>query len=265
MKPGICSVTCRQLGLQGVVDLTRLAGLDAIEWGGDVHVPPGDMAIAKEARRLTIDAGLEVSSYGSYYTVLDTEGNAKDFSPVLESALALGTDTIRIWPGARPSEVAGADYRVKLIEKLRADLDLAAARNVRLALEFHANTLSDSNAAASALLEEMNHPNLYSYWQPMYWLAEPAYRFQGLEKLAERVLNLHVFHWRFCPFAGTWNENIDRRPLSEGADEWRRLLSVPLPAGDHYALLEFVRGDEPEQFVQDAATLKQWLFDSASL
>jgi 3-dehydroshikimate dehydratase len=259
MKTGLCSITFRQLNVQQIVDLVKQAGLDAVEWGGDLHVKPGDTAAAAEALRLTTEAGLEVSSYGSYYNVLDAEGTPGDFAPVLESALALETDTVRIWPGALPSEVATLEYRAKFIEKIRTDLNAAAAQGVRLAFEFHVNSLTDSNAAALALLDEINHPNLYTYWQPMYWVADADYRFQGLEKLAPRVLNLHVFHWLFHPMKGGWGENIDRRPLEEGATDWKKYLSVNLSPGDHYALMEFVRGDDSEQFKADAAVLRRVL------
>lgn len=111
MKTGLCSITFRQFDISRIVDLTRDAGLDAIEWGGDIHVPPGDTATAGKARELTASAGLEVSSYGSYYQIIDAQGAEQDFAPVLESALALGTDTIRIWPGTMPSEVMPAANR----------------------------------------------------------------------------------------------------------------------------------------------------------
>lgn len=259
MKTGICSITFRDLAAPELAGLVAKGGLDAIEWGGDVHVPPGDAAAAQLARKATADAGLETSSYGSYYSPLDAEGKTGDFTPVLETALELGTDTLRIWAGARASEVAGDPYRKHLAERLRADLDQAAAQGVRLALEFHANTLTDSNAAALALLGEINHPNLFAYWQPIYWVADSEYRLDGLRQLGDRVLNLHVFHWMFHPYSGTWAENTDRRPLGEGLSDWRRYLSVPLSEGEHFALLEFVRDDSPEQFLADAAVLKTML------
>ena len=252
-------MTFRQLAVEDIVALAEKSGLSAIEWGGDVHVPPGDSAVAQTARKATLDAGLEVSSYGSYYRVLDGEGRPDAFEPVLDTALELGTDTIRIWPGARPSESAGEVYLRNFTERLRTSLDLAAAQGIRLVLEFHVNTLADSNAATHKLLSELNHPNLFVCWHPVYWVADPAYRLQGLESMGNRVLNLHVFHCLFRPFAGTWGENIERRPLDDGFADWQRYLSVPLAEGDNFALLEFVRNDDPEQFLADAATLKRIL------
>jgi len=259
LKTGLCSITFRKLSCFQIVDLVRKAGLHAIEWGGDIHVPPGNIAVAQDALRLTTEAGLNVSSYGSYYNVLDANGNKSDFSPVLESALALGTDTIRIWSGAQPSEIASESYRQTFIQTLRANLDVAASQGIRLALEFHVNSLNDSNASALALLEEVGHPNLYTYWQPMYWVADADYRFQGLEQLAGHVLNLHVFHWLFHPYKGGWSDNVERRPLHESAEDWTRYLAVELPRGTHHALLEFVADDDPEKFLQDAETSKNWV------
>lgn len=257
IKTGICSITFRQLDLSQIVALVKKAELDAIEWGGDLHVKPGDILTAREALRRTTEAGLAVSSYGSYYSVLGKDGTEQEFEPVLDSALELGTDTVRIWPGVMSSEVATKAYRVKFIEKLRIDLDAAAAQGVRLAMEFHINSLSDSNAAALALLGEVNHPNLYTYWQPMYWIADSDYRLRGLEQLADHVINLHVFQWHFHPMRGSWSENIERRPLAEGALMWKKYFSVPLLSGEHYALMEFVQRDDPYQFFNDARILNE--------
>ena len=257
IKSGVCSITFRQMDLAEVVAVSAKAGIDGIEWGGDVHVKPGDSATARKARRLTQEAGLEVSSYGSYYKVLDANGVVEPFEPVLETALELGTDTIRIWADFQGSEVCPPDRRAKFIDAVRPVLDAAQEQGIRLAVEFHANTLTDSNQAALDLLEEVNHPSLYTYWQPIYWLADPAYRLQGLELLRDRILNLHVFQWAFSPFVGTWTENTDRLPLAEGAEEWKKYFQALDTSRDHFALLEFVRNDDPEQFMADAAALKK--------
>ena len=45
-EPGLVSVTFRQLAPEALIDLAARAGLAAIEWGADIHVPPGDDANA---------------------------------------------------------------------------------------------------------------------------------------------------------------------------------------------------------------------------
>ena len=260
MKTGICSITFAKLSPSELVALVKQAELDAIEWAGNVHVQPGDLGLAADVRKMTLDAGLAVSSYGSYWKVVDREGRPDSFSPYLESALALGTDTIRIWAGHKPSDAVTLAERKVIIEQLRSALDAAKEQGIKLALEFHANTLSDSNAATLDLLNELNHPDLFTYWQPIYWVTDPAYRLDGLKQLADRVLNLHVFHWMFSPGAGSWGDSTERRPLEEGAEDWNAYFEVPLdPLIDHYALMEFVRNDDPEQFLRDAETLNNIL------
>lgn len=85
IRTGLTSVTFRQKTIDEIVALARKAQLDGIEWGGDVHVPAGDVQAARHAAKATADAGLSVLSYGSYFH--GDEG--EDFAPVLESAKAL--------------------------------------------------------------------------------------------------------------------------------------------------------------------------------
>lgn len=255
MKTGLCSVTFRQLPLAQIVELVKKAGLDAIEWGGDVHVPHGDLAAARMAARITTEAGLGVSSYGSYYRVLDEKGAAQEFDPVLETALELGVDTVRIWAGHQSSAAADAAYWNHLIEHSLQIADQAAGHHVRLAYEFHRNTLNDTNESAVCLLKALGHANLYTYWQPICWGPGMDYRLEGLKALRERVLNLHVFYWLY----DSEKQQRASRPLAEGADDWLRYLAVDLPTGDHFALLEFVRDNNPAQFLADAETLKKWI------
>lgn len=256
-KTGLCSVSFREHSPEQIVELVAKAGLHAVEWASNCHVPEGDLATAERVARITNEAGLETSSYGSYYRVLDAEGAPVPFEPFLESAQALGTDTIRIWAGQDPSDAVSDGLREKLVDQIRSATEAADKLGIRLGLEFHANTLSDSNYATQSLLDAVDHSNLFAYWQPVYWLTDPAYRIEGLKQLAPKVSNLHVFYWQFRPGRGDWGQSTDRRPLEEAVDDWRSYFEVPLdPSFQHYALMEFVRDDDPEQFLRDAATLK---------
>jgi hypothetical protein len=44
--PGLVSVTFRKLAPAAIVELAVKAQLRSIEWGGDVHVPHGDVRAA---------------------------------------------------------------------------------------------------------------------------------------------------------------------------------------------------------------------------
>ena len=107
--------------------MCRLNGIQAIEWGGDVHVPPGtNAADVKKLASICEAAGISTPSYGSYFNVLDDE--ASSFSPVLETAVELGADTIRIWPGwVEPGEIS-AEQREKITTTTRSIAGISSDR-----------------------------------------------------------------------------------------------------------------------------------------
>ena len=75
-----------------------------------------------------------------------------------------------------------------------------------------------------------------------------------LRQVLPRLANLHVYRWTMS------GAEIIRHPLEEGADVWPCYLEEASGTGrPHWALLEYVRNDAPEQFLHDAATLRRWL------
>ena len=245
---GLVSISFRKLAPPQIIELVARAGLEGIEWGGDVHVPHGDVLRAKEVRRWTTDAGLKVTSYGSYYHVGDEV--ALTFEAVLESAVTLGAPIVRVWAGRQGSADADPSYRGCVVEETRRIADLAERAAVRLAFEFHGNSLTDNNASALAFFQEVAHPNVTAYWQPITGAEEP-YRLEGLRALLPWLSNVHVFHW---------TPDGERRPLADGEMLWRDRFDLIRASGrDRAALLEFVAGDSPRAFLDDAETLKRWL------
>lgn len=253
MKAGLCSITFRKLSVDEIVALTAQAGLAGIEWGGDVHVPHGDLAAARAARDRTRDAGLQVSSYGSYYRAGESEQEGLAFGRVLDSARELGAPCIRVWAGRKGSADAGSTYREGVISDLQRIGTEAAAANVRVALEWHGGSLTDRLDSTVRLMEEVQHSNVWLYWQPATGIDEAA-RLAGLTQVLLRVANVHVFHWRPTP------GGQDRRPLVEGAAVWQKYLGfLEKDGADRWCLLEFVSGDLPTQFLEDARALRAWL------
>ena len=48
--------------------------------------------------------------------------------------------------------------------------------------------------------------------------------------------------------------------LADGAEKWRACLDeIRRLPGERSLMLEFVRGDDPAQLIEDAMTLKKWL------
>lgn len=248
--PGLVSVTFRQLAVAEVVAVAADAGLAAVEWGGDVHVPPGDRAAAEEARRCCDQHGLEITSYGSYYRagVHDPE----QFDAVVDTAVALGAPSIRVWAGDTGTAEAGPELRATVVRDLSRAVEVAGARSLEVALEFHRGTLTDTAESTRHLLDSVG-PGLTSYWQPRPGIAVEDARAE-LALIGERLSTLHVF---------AWAADGARLPLDAGAGLWGPVLdSVRAGAGVRRrlpALLEFVAGDERAAFVADAATLRSWL------
>jgi 3-dehydroshikimate dehydratase len=251
VRSGMVSVTFRKESVERIVELTRDAGLDGIEWGGDVHVPPGDTAAAERARSLTEQAGLSVLSYASYYRAGHDEPQP-GFEVILDTALQLGTTLIRVWPGTRGSAGADAAYRDRVAADLRSAADLAAAHGVTIGLEFHGGTLTDDIQSTLDLLRAVDRDHVLTYWQPPNGVPFET-SLAGLERIAPHVVAAHAFYW--------WPDSMSRFPLADGADRWPtylRTLRDRAPRLRH-AALEFVRGDDPQQLAPDAKTLIDWL------
>jgi len=249
IRSGLVSITFRKLSPREIVDLVVQAGLSGIEWGGDVHVPQGDLRQARRVRHMTREAGLEVASYGSYYRVgVDGMG---PFEPIVDTALELGAPVVRVWAGNLASASADAAYRARVVHESRRVADLAGRAGVAIAYEFHPRTLTDTNESALALLEDVAHDNVGSYWQPPPGASVPA-SLAGLEAVLPWLRHLHVFVWH--------RVSGERLPLADGERAWMQYLRKAASTGrDHYALVEFVCDDAPEPFLRDAATLRRWL------
>jgi len=249
MKAGLVSVTFRGLTPERIVQLVAEAGLQGIEWGGDIHAPRGDVAQAERVRQLTLNHGLEVAAYGSYYRL----GSGMAFEPVLASAAALGAPVIRVWAGMQGSAKTTDEERAAIVRESAAIADQAAAAGIRIAYEYHGNTLTDTNDSAAALLEAVGHPNVYTYWQPPNGIGASE-RIEGLRRVLPRLSHLHVFAW------ANRDGKLERLPLRAGEAEWRQYLQAAAELQEsRYAMLEFVKDDAEAAFLEDARTLLEWL------
>ena len=255
LRPGLVSITFRPLSPQAIAQLCAQNGLEGVEWGGDVHVPHGDVAKAKAVAAITLDAGLEVAAYGSYYRC-DRDGSVQ-FGAVLEAAVALGAPLIRVWAGPCSSEAADFVQRAAVAEDLNRICGLAAGAGIRIGLEYHGGTLTDTRASGLALLAAVPHPNLTTLWQPLRRAHADAMVRENLEDLraaSARLSNVHVYNWVMDP-----QERTLRASLAEDA-QWSSYLPVlDKLTGTRWLLLEFVPGDDPDQLPAEASTLRGWL------
>ncbi len=248
-KTGLVSVTFRQLEPAAIIDLCRQAVLDGIEWGGDIHVPHGDLDRARAVGRLTRAAGLAIPSYGSYYRAGVSEPEGLAFPPVLATAVALQAANIRIWAGKLGSGQADENLWQQVIEDTKRVCGLAGRAGLTVSFEYHDGTLTDTPETALRLAKAVDCANLRLYWQPAVGLTAAA-RLAGLQLVQPWLSHCHVFHW----------SGQDRLPLADGRAEWRQYLDqMRTDQNLHYCLLEFVRNSDPDQFLADGAILRELL------
>jgi sugar phosphate isomerase/epimerase len=235
-----------------IIALAAEARLEGIEWGGDIHVPPGDTATAQRIGRQTRDSGLNVPSYGSYYRL--GVSPKEDGDQVLASATGLGASIVRVWAGKTGSADASPEIWSAAVQDARSLAERAASQGLRIACEWHGGTLTDTLESAQRLLDETDHPAFGTYWQPRNGQSLEA-RLADLRSIAPRLMGLHVFHW---------GDKGERQALSAGEAVWEPCLTQAARSGlpPLFAHLEFVSNDDPAQMQKDAAALQQWIRNS---
>ena len=244
MKTGLISVTFRPLGRNKITELAREAELDSIIWGGDVHVPHGDLAAAKEAKELCLGVGIDTDVYGSYYKLADD-----GYETVFDTASALGSSVVRIWAGPKGSADTSEDERAVITERLARAADAAKARGLTLAFEYHGGTLTDNVESALRLLHEADRENVRLHWQPNQY-RDFEFNVRALELAVPYVDAVHVFAWR----------GNDKFPLSTQEREWRTYFDILAKHGScKLAALEFVPVECRDDLMRDAETLKKIL------
>ncbi|MBQ4434887.1 MAG: TIM barrel protein [Clostridia bacterium] len=243
--PGAVSATFKKtpLSVDEIISLLTECGLKAVEWSENVHVMPDDPDGAALLREKTEKAGLLIAAYGSYYRLGENERPEQAFMSSLRSAEALGAPVIRVWAGTQASSEVNDEQFSRLADEAALIAEMACNAKIKVAFEWHKNTLTDTNESAGRLLKQAEHPNLYCLWQPTVALT-PLERVQGIHMMNSRLLNFHVYSW----------PDGKRGPLN--AAEWQYYLDAASDmGGTHCALLEFVRDDTVEQFKADAKTL----------
>lgn len=267
IRTGLVSVTFRQESPETLIDWTVEAGLEAIEWGGDIHVPAGNLDTAYKIGRLTRNRGLTVPTYGSYYRVgLDARAEKTqskpnpDFAKVLATALALRAGTIRVWANVMASKAADDQAWERTIADLIRIRDMAADEGISISLEYHNNTLNDCPEATTRLLTAADgiFP-VHTFWQPLDDLA-PEAKLATLHAALPWLSHVHVFA-----------DQRASRLMKDTSELWHDYLPVIISAPvfaeqkggshpvDRCLMIEFVQDAQRESLMLDAATLEGWL------
>lgn len=247
MLTGLVSVTFRKLSYKEIIKIVKEAGLGGVEWGSDIHCPPGDAEAAREIAALSSENGIAVISYGSYYKA----GSFSGFDDLLRSAEILKTKNIRVWAGDIASKAADAEHWRAVAEDTKRIADMAAGRGMSVSFEYHHDTLTDDIDSTMRLLGEAGRDNVFTYWQPPEGSsAEENVRDLKRLSAARKLKNMHAYSM----------DGSARMPFDFKRGDWKKYIVEAPRAGA--VLLEFVKGDDVSQFLEDARALNECVKES---
>lgn len=241
MKTGVVSVSFRSLDPEQIINQSAKAQLECIEWGSDVHARCDDIPALHKIAAAQKDAGLYCCSYGTYFR-LGTD-SIDSLEQYIKAAKILGTDILRLWCGSKSTDEYTTDEKELLFADCKKAAETAQAHSVKLCLECHRNTYTETKEGALELMEKVASPAFRMYWQPNQNRSiQENIEYAAL--LAPYIEHIHVFQWR-----GT-----NRYPLSDGTEEWRDYLGSI--GGDHTLLLEFMPDDDICSLACEADSLR---------
>ena len=187
MKIGFTSTSFRQIkSIEKIVKIASESGADCIEWGGDIHVK--DVQTAKRAKKLCDDAGIMISSYGSYYRV--GSKNADEWKNICEIASAMGAKSVRVWLGSCDSEITDEKTYNLLVEDGKAICSVADEYNLTVCPECHDNTYNNNTDAFLKICRDIGCENFRTYFQSRYKKRE--YDLDRIERTLPYIESVHI-------------------------------------------------------------------------
>ncbi|MBE6819687.1 MAG: sugar phosphate isomerase/epimerase [Ruminococcaceae bacterium] len=187
MNIGFTSTSFRQIkSIEKIVKIASDSGADCIEWGGDIHIK--DIPTAKRAKKLCDDAGIIITSYGSYYRV--GSKNADKWKKICEIASAMGAKSIRVWLGSCDSEITGEETYNLLVEDGKAICSAAAEYNLVVCPECHDNTFNNNTDAFLKIHRDIGCDNFRTYFQSRY--KHLKYDLDRIERTLPYVESVHI-------------------------------------------------------------------------
>lgn len=242
---GFTTVTFRNLSREEVCKIADDNNVRIIEWGGDIHLPPGDKKAEAEVISLSKRYKLTPLSYGSYFRV--GEDDFEYWKTIVKTAENIGAGIIRAWLGSKSSaDVSEKEFNI-LVEETRRIADIANEKGIVIAFEFHKGTYNDSAKSSAKFFEAVNRENVKTYWQPMSNSADE----ENLKAVLPYLITVHVFQW---------NKHGKRYSLKYGKKQWQRFISIINNANVSVNyILEFVKNDSPRRFSNDVKTIKVFL------
>ena len=167
IRIGLSSTALLTASARNVIAAASAAGIDAIEWAGDIHVPHNDASVARETMIDTLRAGLTTASYAPLYRVESGGEPGLRFDAVLDAAVELHSPILRVFVGESSATSKDAEQRGHLIAELKRLGDRAGQRGMTVCLSFGRNTYLDRYAPAVDLVNEIAHPFVRLAWEAL--------------------------------------------------------------------------------------------------
>ncbi|MFF2347620.1 sugar phosphate isomerase/epimerase family protein [Pseudarthrobacter sp. NPDC058119] len=153
------------------LDLFRAAGLDAAEviYQNDYKsgLPTGDRQAAMEALKAADNTGIPIVGLTPYTTAINSLDGTEwrtavdEFRGAIETAHLLGADRVRVYAGSwHPGDTDHAARWAQLRKALETLAPEADQAGVRLCVENHFGTMTQTAADTAALVREIAQPSV---------------------------------------------------------------------------------------------------------
>ena len=243
-KLGLCSVTFRKKSVEQVVEIAKKAGVSSIEWGADVHIKtPED---AQKAKILCNDAGIVISSYGSYINSADYDESK--WIETCKIAKEMGASSVRIWLGNKNSEETDENEYELLIKNTKKMCTVADDCGLFVCPECHDNTFNNNTDAFLKICEDINKENFKTYFQSRYFRME--YDLDRIERTYQYIRDVHV------SYRDLKREQYFRKKRPDYLDVLLKKLRAM--KFDGMVMIEFVRYNSEKQLLSDAEKLRSY-------
>lgn len=278
------------------IRLFRAAGLDAAEViyqdGYTSGLPQGDRRAAMEALRAAEDEGLPIIGLTPYTTAINAldesewRGGVDEFRGAIETAHLLGADRVRVYAGSwHPGDADHAGRWARLREALQTLAPEAEQAGVRLCVENHFGTMTQTAAETAALVREVAHPAVrVLYDQANLTFTHDETFEQAFAVQGELIGHVHVKDLVFtdpsAAFRATETARVDAseravrsRVVGTGVLPWPQILAALLRHGyDDLLSIEYEYRWHPQDlptpedgFRESAAALRGMLTDLAEM
>jgi L-ribulose-5-phosphate 3-epimerase len=278
------------------LDLFRAAGLDAAEviYQNDYKsgLPLGDRRAAMEALKAAESAGVPIVGLTPYTTAINSLDDAEwraavnEFRGAIETAHLLGADRVRVYAGSwHPGDNDPAARWAKLREALETLAPEADQAGVRLCVENHFGTMTQTAADTAALVREIAHPAVrVLYDQANLTFTHDEQYEQALAVQGDLIGHVHVKDLVFtdpnAAFRATETARVNAseravrsRVVGSGVVPWPQILAGLLQHGyDDVLSIELEYRWHPQDlpspedgFRESAAVLRSMLADLAEV